>query len=123
MEEGVADAGRTQYRGPLTTHASPCNSPSVAYFLFKPSPDQRAANPDQIFGKLGDLWDRLGKPETFPFYLVEIEIKPAVAYEALRHLPKGKESTSEAVTAALQDSTPLFSLENFKCRKVGAGEL
>lgn len=94
-------------------------SPSVAYFLFEPSPDKRAATPNQILDQLTSIWDKLGKPVAFPFYLVTIEAIQLAAFEPLRSLPKGKESTAEAVVAALQDSQPLFSFTNFTCRKVG----
>lgn len=93
--------------------------PRLAYFTFKPSPDKQAATPDDIFDKLTDLWDRLGKPETFPFYLVEIETRPLEAYEPLRQSPKGEEGTAEAVCAALLDSKPLFQFSDNRVRRVG----
>jgi len=71
--------------------AATANMPHLAYFLFKPSPDDRTAGPEDIFDKLADLWDRLGKPATFPFHVVEIEAKPLDAYEPLRLLAKGAE--------------------------------
>jgi hypothetical protein len=55
--------------------------PRLAYFSFKPSPDKRAARPDDILNKLIDLWNRLGKPAMFPFFLVEIETQPLEAYD------------------------------------------
>ena len=51
-------------------------SPCLAYFLFKPSEDDRAATTDQILGKLTQLWETLGSPATFPFHLVEVKICP-----------------------------------------------
>ena len=92
----------------------------MAYFLFKPSPDNRASKPDEILNKLSVLWDKLGKPATSPFFVVEIETRPLDAYEPLRLLPKGKETTSEVVSAALQDSQPLFAFKIANCRKVGS---
>jgi hypothetical protein len=93
-------------------------APGMAYFLFKPSPDKRAAKPDDIFAKLTDLWDKLGKPKRFPFHMVEIEVKSTASYEPLRNSPKGKKATSKAVRAALQDSEPLFSFKAHVCRSV-----
>jgi hypothetical protein len=120
LHAGDFDAVIYQMLHRAASAAATGEEPSMAYFLFKPSPDQRAASPNEIFGKLGDLWDRLGKPEKFPFYLVEIKTEAMNAYEPLRLLPKAEESTSEAVSAALQDSQPLFSFEIADCRKVGS---
>lgn len=92
--------------------------PRLAYFLFKPSPDPRAAKPDDILGKLTDLWNLLGKPASFPFHVVEIETKPLEAFEPLRLLVKGEEATSEAVCAALQDTKPLFHFGDHRIRRV-----
>jgi hypothetical protein len=93
--------------------------PRLAYFLFKPSPDPRAAKSDDIFGKLTDLWHLLGKPASFPFYVVEIECKPLEKYEPLRLLVKGEEATTEAVCAALQEPTPLFQFSDYRIRRIG----
>jgi len=93
--------------------------PRLAYFVFKPSPDERAATPADVFGKLTDLWHLLGSPTSFPFYLVEIETKPLEAYEPLRLLTKGEDATAEAVSAALQDSKPLFAFAVSNIRKIG----
>jgi hypothetical protein len=99
--------------------AATADVPSMAYFLFKPSPDNQAAKPDDIFSQLGNLWNILGRPGAFPFHVVEIEIQPLDAYEPLRGLAKGEEATAEAVCAALLDSKPLFSFKSFKTRMVG----
>lgn len=93
--------------------------PRLAYFLFKPSPYPSAAKPDDIHGKLSDLWNLLGKPTSFPFYVVEIETKPLDAFEKLRLLKKGEEATTEAVCAALQDTKPLFHFGDYRIRRVG----
>jgi hypothetical protein len=98
--------------------AATAEMPGLAYFLFKPSPDDRAADPDDVHKKLTDLWDRLGKPSTFPFHVVEIETKPLDAYEPLGLLPKGDEATAEAVCAALQDSKPLFDFTSYRVRPI-----
>jgi len=93
--------------------------PRLAYFLFKPSPDPRSATPDDILGKLRELWTLLGEPKSFPFYVVEIETTPLESYEPLRVLEKGSGATAEAVVAALQDSKPLFQFGRHTIRQVG----
>lgn len=93
--------------------------PRLAYFLFKPSPDPKSATPDDILVKLKDLWTLLGNPTSFPFYVVEIDIKPLETYEQLRLLVKGEEATSESICAALQDSKPLFQFGDHRIRQVG----
>jgi hypothetical protein len=110
-------AGRDQPN--RTSAAATAVHPHLAYFLFKPSPDDRAARPHDILDKLAALWDRLGRPATFPFSVVEIEANPLDTYEPLRLLPKGEEATADAVSTALQDSKPLFSFTGFKCQRVG----
>lgn len=102
--------------------ASAGERPRLAYFTFKPSPDKQAATPNDIFNKLTDLWNRLGKPATFPFFLVEIETRPLETYEPLREMPKGEEATAEAVCAALLDSKPLFRFGPYRVRQVGVPE-
>ncbi len=92
--------------------ASVSDLPRLAYFVFKPSPDQRSASTLEVKSQLGKLWRKLGCPSQFPFYVVEIEIEPTSAFEPLRHLPKGESSTSDAVISALLDSTPLFYFRN-----------
>jgi hypothetical protein len=92
--------------------------PTLAYFLFEPSPDDRAAKPDDIFDKLADLWQRLGVPTTYSFNVVEIQAKPLEAYEPLRRLPKGQEVTAEAICVALQDSRALFDFGSYRVRQV-----
>jgi len=93
--------------------------PRLAYFLFKPSPDPQAATPDDIYEKLTDLWRLLAKPTSFQFTVVEIETTPLEAYEPLRLLVKGKESTAESVCAALQDTKPLFKYDVHCIRRIG----
>jgi hypothetical protein len=93
--------------------------PSLAYFVFKPSPAKNSATPDQIYRKLSDLWTRLGRPPTFRFHLVEISTTPMPAYSPLRGLSKRKE-TSEAVSEALQGEAALFTFGQVTHRLVGA---
>lgn len=98
--------------------AATADAPRMAYFLFKPSPDDRAATPDEIYDELTSLWLRIGEPAQFPFYVVEIEAQPLDAYEPLRLLPKGEEATAEAVRAALQEPEPLFDFHGYRVRPI-----
>ncbi len=91
--------------------------PRLAYFLFKPSPDTRAAKADDIFKQLSRLWNLIGTPAAFPFSAVEIELEEQPVFTAL---PKTKgEATAEVVCAALQGSEPLFTFKQVKIRQVG----
>ncbi len=100
--------------------AATAEQPVMAYFQFKPSPDPRTAAPNETLEKLSDLWNQLGGPTGFPFYLVEIEIHPTDAYAPLRMLAKGDKSTAKIVRAALEQPVPLLSFSNVRSRKVGS---
>ena len=93
--------------------------PTMAYFLFQENGKPRGASSDAIFDRLGSLWECLGKPAAFPFWVVDISMQATAAYESLRNLPKGSQSTSEAVVAALQGSEPLFLFSCPRIRRVG----
>ena len=92
--------------------------PRLAYFLFKPSADSRSAKPKEIKNKLTELWEKLGSPDEFPFYVVQIEMIEREAQKELRKRKKG-EKTSELVSATLQSDTPLFSFENYSVERIG----
>lgn len=94
--------------------AATAAQPNLAYFLFKPSPDPRAASTDDVFRKLADLRNQIGRPARFPFHVVEIQTKPLDAHESLGCLAKGDEATSEAVCVALQGAAPLFDFDSFR---------
>ena len=93
--------------------------PRLAYFLFKPSPSTQSATPEDIKKRLSELWEILGEPEGFRFYIVEIKMSALEGFEALRNLPKDKE-TSELVSAALQADSPLFEFRGYQVTKIGA---
>ena len=93
--------------------------PGVAYFVFKPTSDQRSATPEQIYERLFDLWKLIGYPSSFPCHVVEIGMTDTLAFAPLRGLPKGKEATADVVRAALQDvATPMFTFGGIMCRTV-----
>jgi len=90
----------------------------LAYSLFElPSFRQEAGHGD-IVVRLRDLWSKLGNPQSFPFYAVTIKIEPLEAYESIRHLPKGRETTADSVIAALQSDSPLFEFQQYQVQKI-----
>ena len=93
-------------------------NPRLAYLLFKPSHDSKAATTDAIKQQLELLWSALGSPSNFPFYVIEITVTEEEAYQPLKALPKNEE-TSEAVSAALQGDSPLFGFEASEPAKIG----
>lgn len=98
--------------------AATFHRPIVAYFLFKENGKKQGATATAIQKKLSELWVKLGRPKTFPFFVVEIEMTALPPYEAIRTLPKRDETTSDAVMAALQDSKELFKFKLLDCKKV-----
>lgn len=85
--------------------ASACSigkSPRLCYLHFAPPPDQRAATSDQYLADLQHLHGLLGSPAAFPFYLVEVQVRPTAAFAAIAGLPKGSAATSEPVHHALR---------------------
>lgn len=53
---------------------------------------------------LRHLHGLLGRPEAFPFYLVELPLAPTDHFKRIQGLKKGLRKTDEAVRAALRDS-------------------
>jgi hypothetical protein len=102
--------------------ASACdagNDPRMAYLIFSPDPNQQPSNTSQLRKDLGHLWNLLGRPERFPFFLVEVQISSTAAFNAIKSLQKGQASTASQVRNALLGSTPLFHFEKFCVTKVG----
>lgn len=102
--------------------ASACdagNDPRMAYLIFSPGPNQQPSNTRQLQKDLEHLWILLGSPVGFPFYLVEVQISPTAAFNAIKSLQKGQASTASQVRNALLGSNPLFRFEKFCVTKVG----
>lgn len=96
--------------------ASACdagNDPRMAYLIFSPDPSQQPSITSQILKDLEHLWNLLGRPERFPFFLVEVQISPTAAFNAIRSLQKGQASTASQVRNALLGSSPLFNFDKF----------
>ena len=90
----------------------------LAYLVFKPSPDPRTADMHVIRDDLTHLWNLLGNPKGFSFYLVEVQLSPTAAFDAIASLPKGNEATAQQVSAALLGSDRLFSFEKYCVTRV-----
>lgn len=93
--------------------AAASEKPQLAYFLFKPSPDLKAATTDAIRDQLEILWSALGNPTNFQFTVIEITLTETEAYIPLKILPKNEE-TSETVSADLQGELPLFEFPSYR---------
>lgn len=76
-------------------------NPKLLYLQFTPLPNGTPADCRHLRKDLHNLHNLLGSPEDFPFYLVELEVKPTAAYEVIASLSKGAAETGEKVVAAL----------------------
>lgn len=81
--------------------------PKLLYLQFTPLPNGTPADCRHLREDLHNLHSLLGSPEDFPFYLVELEVKPTAAYEVIASLSKGSAETAEKVVSAL-NGEPLF---------------
>lgn len=102
--------------------ASACvagNDPRMAYLVFSPDPNLQPSKTSQLQKDLEHLWELLGRPEGFPFYLVEVQISPTAAFDAIKYLPKKGPSTASQVRNSLLGSTPLFNFDKFCVTRVG----
>lgn len=101
--------------------ASACaagREPALAYLQFSPLPDGSAPHSGQLLDDLGHLHDLLGRPEKFPFCLLEVVVKTTAAFEEIRDLPKACPETAEAVKKSLCGG-PLFEFEGVRQYAVG----
>lgn len=82
-------------------------NPKLLYLQFTPLPNGTPADCLHLREDLYNLHSLLGSPVDFPFYLVELEVKPTAAYVAIASLPKGSTETAVKMMAALKGD-PLF---------------
>jgi hypothetical protein len=94
--------------------------PKLAYLVFKPSPDPKTAGIPKLHDDLTHLWNLLGSPKGFPFYLVEVRLSPTPAFKAIESLPKRDKATAQQVSDALFGSDRLFNFEKYRVTRVGA---
>jgi hypothetical protein len=102
--------------------ASACKAgkmPRLAYLVFTPSRDKKTAAISKLLNDLTHLWNLLGNPERFPFYLVEVPLSSTPAFEKIAPLPKGHKETVPPVKAALSGSARLFKFESYLLTRVG----
>lgn len=88
-------------------------NPTLAYLIFTPSPDPRTAKVPSIKNDLLHLWDILGKPQTFPFFLIEVPLSPTSVFAPLENLPKGSLETANQVSTTLIGKEPLFRFMDY----------
>jgi hypothetical protein len=81
--------------------------PSLAYLQFSPLPNGIEPNITQLQTKLSHLYDILGAPSAFPFFLIEVKLKATDAFHRISGLPKGSPKTAAMVRAVLLHA-PLF---------------
>jgi hypothetical protein len=89
---------------------------ALAYIQFCPLPNGADAG-SRLRGDLDHLYTLLGAPERFPFWLVEVVIRPTEGFERIRNLTKGLPATADAVRSALCDG-PLFEFEDFRPHRI-----
>lgn len=82
--------------------------PSLVYLQFICAPYSTTASVQQLRKDLTMLYDVLGRPAGFTFYLIEVQACPTPAWEGIQHLSKGQASTAVAVQLALHGG-PLFT--------------
>ena len=60
----------------------------------------------------------MGSPAGFPFYLVEVQVKPTAEFNKIKHLQKGVSETDKTVRAALL-SERLFEFGELHIQTIG----
>jgi hypothetical protein len=99
--------------------ASACaagRKPTLAYIQFYPLPNGPVVC-STLREDLDHLYTLLGAPEQFPFWLVEVTLRPTEGFEHIRNLTKGLPATADAVRRALCDG-PLFEFEGFRRHRI-----
>ena len=82
--------------------------PDLVYLHFVPSPDDRSATTEHYVAELTRLHERLGRPNSFPFRVIEMPLEATRAFDAIKDLDKHSPATSERVREALCGG-PLFT--------------
>jgi len=105
--------------------ASACygsEDPNLAYLHFIPDPSGQGAISVQYESDLQYLYNLLGNPTKFGFYLIEVEIKPTTEYDRIKSLPKASSETAYTIRAALENG-PLFEFKDFNLHAIKGGSL
>ena len=87
--------------------------------LFEPFTLANTATSQQVLADLTCLWNLLGKPRSFPFYVVDVQLSPMAEFARIASLPKGKPATGQLVSDALRGKDPLFKFGKYSVTKVG----
>ena len=93
------------------------SAPRMAYLVFK-NPDEETDYIKEIKEDMMHLRTVLQNPESFPFYLIEVSLSPAYAYNALVSLERGTAGTTCAVVNALRGEECLFDFIKYKCQTI-----
>ncbi len=92
--------------------------PRMIYLVFEPSYCVNTAGKDVIKRDLESLHNLLGRPETFPFYLVTIFLTLTTNFKELAS-PKCKgKSTRTRLKTALLTGAHLFDFENYQVTRI-----
>ncbi|ACB76290.1 hypothetical protein [Opitutus terrae] len=76
-------------------------NPELVYLHFAPSPDRASASTEHYLRELERFHERLGKPSTLPFRVVEMPLSFNDAFKAIRGLDKRSPATAAHVKRAL----------------------
>ena len=68
---------------------------------------------------LTNLWNLLGNPSTFPFYLIQLPVSSTTTFDVIASLPKADKATAEKVSVALLKSDRLFNFDKYCVTKIG----
>jgi len=101
--------------------ASACKSgtnPRLAYLIFEPSHEPFTASTQQIEDDLQHFWNKLGKPQKFPFYLIKQHLEPTKVFDILETLPKDQTGTVLKVCEALLGDQKLFEFHGILLTRI-----
>ncbi|MGA2673630.1 MAG: hypothetical protein ABSE99_10425 [Terracidiphilus sp.] len=99
--------------------ASACaaGNPAMVYLQFSPLPDGNQPDIQRLKDDLIYLHGLLGVPIGLPFFLVEVEAKATARFAQILGLPKGSQSTADAVMNALREG-PLFDFTGYHVHRL-----
>lgn len=123
---GTQDLAKDSFRQAINQMihraASACQAsenPNLVYLLFRPSFDRQTASQQQVRDELAHLWRLLGRPSTFKFWLVTINLSFTEKYRRIFGLPKQSQETATTVKDALGSTERLFYFGNPVIERIG----
>jgi hypothetical protein len=93
-------------------------SPSLLYLHFEDPEAPLGASASEYKTDLGVLYDNLGRPSGFHFYVAEQPIRRTAAFRNIENLSRTQPSTSTAVRAAIK-AGPLFTYGEAVVERIG----